>query len=216
MSKLRVVPSILTDDPDELRHMLEQAATFTDYVQIDFMDGVFVPSHSIGFMDVAQLAPDIRWEAHLMVTRPEDWLAGIVDAGASRVILHLETSADCNEQAALASSMGLWASLALNPTSSLEDACDCLEPGQFDSLLFLSVEPGYYGRPFLPEVLDKVVEARRRLPATLLGVDGGIKQANLGAVARSGANIAYVGSAIFLAPDPAATFRELQNVVDEI
>ncbi len=215
MSKLRVVPSILTDDPDELRRMLEQAATFTDFVQIDFMDGDFVPSRSIEVVDVARLSPSIRWEAHLMVTRPEDWLAAVAEAGASRVVLHLETSADCNDQAARASSLGLWAGLALNPASSLNDACDCVGPGLFDSLLFLSVEPGYYGRPFLPSVLDKVAEAKRRLPATILGIDGGIKQANLAEVAKSGVNVAYVGSAIFLAPDPAAAFRELQNIAGE-
>ena len=83
MAKLtRVVPAILTDDPKALETMVRQAESFTDYIQLDFMDGKFVPSRSITMEHVASLNAKLEWEAHLMVLHPEDYLAGFHRAGA--------------------------------------------------------------------------------------------------------------------------------------
>ena len=80
---------------------------------------------------------------------------------------------------------------------------------ELDSVLFLSVNPGFYGSQFIPEVMTKVTELRRLRPEIEIGIDGGIKEANISQVAKSGVNVIYVGSAVFLQPQPAESYRRL-------
>ncbi len=88
MGKNRVVPAVLTDDPSALERMVRQAEAFTGYVQIDIMDGEFVPSKSVRANDMARLHARLAWEAHLMVRRPEECLADFRKAGARKVVFH--------------------------------------------------------------------------------------------------------------------------------
>jgi len=87
--------------------------------------------------------------------------------------------------------------------------------GEVDSVLFLSVHPGFSGGGFISEVLDKVVEFRSACPTVEIGIDGGIKESNITQVARAGVDVIYVGSAIFLQPQPGESFRRLQALVRE-
>ncbi|MDD2252651.1 MAG: ribulose-phosphate 3-epimerase, partial [Dehalococcoidales bacterium] len=92
--KTKIVPAILTESQSDLVSMLSTAKTFTDWVQIDLMDGCFVPSSSISTQELAEIKPDIGWEAHLMVNNPEAVLEHIKNAGAKRVIFHYESTGD--------------------------------------------------------------------------------------------------------------------------
>jgi len=83
---------------------------------------------------------------------------------------------------------------------------------EVDSVLFMAVNPGFYGAPFIPEVLDKIKEFRKTFFKTEVGIDGGIKEHNIGDAARAGADVIFVGSAILRAPDPAAAFRKLSGL----
>ena len=103
--------------------------------------------------------------------------------------------------------------LAVNPETPLASFLSLAD--SVDSVLFLTVHPGFYGAKFLPEVLDKVVELRARKPNLEIGVDGGIKESNVAVVARLGVDYICVGSAIAMQPDPAAACRRLQALVDQ-
>lgn len=214
MTKIsRVVPAILTDSPQALETMLHQAETFTTYVQLDIMDGQFVPSRSITWQHLAKLPIKLNWEAHLMVKHPEDYLENFRKAGAQKVVFHYEATASPQALISLARNLGLAVGLAINPETPIA----VLPPlaSKVDSVLFLSVHPGFYGSKFIPEVLDKIAEFRRLQHDMEIGIDGGVSEKNIVQVARSGVDVIYVGSAIFLQPQPAESFRRLNSLAQE-
>ena len=208
MAKLiRVVPAILTNDPEELEKMVRQAETFTDYVQFDIMDGQFVPSQSITWEHLASLPMKLSWEAHLMVMHPENYLKGFHQAGAKKVVFHYEATPSPREVISLSRDLGMGAGLAINPETTIVSILPIVD--EVDSVLFLTVDPGFYGSKFIPEVMDKVAELRSKRPDIEIGVDGGIKENNIAQVARAGVDIIFVGSAISLQPQPGESFRRL-------
>jgi len=214
MAKLtRVVPALLTDDPQALVTMVRQAEGFTDYVQFDMMDGQFVPSKSITTEHLAGLRIKLKWEAHIMVLRPESYLEGLKQAGARKVVFHYEATPSPGEVIAQARKLGIGVGLAVNPETPVSAVLPLA--GEVDSILFLTVNPGFYGSKFLPEVLDKVRQFRDARPDIETGVDGGIKEGNIIDIARTGLDVIYVGSAIFLQPEPAESFRRLQSLARE-
>ena len=214
MTKMtRVVPAILTEDPGALEKMIRQAEGFTDYVQVDVMDGQFVPSRSIGHRDVAAVSPELAWEAHLMVQHPEDYVEGFHDAGARRIIFHYEATASPEKVISLIRERGLQVGLALNPKTKVAEVLPLV--GKLDSVLFLTVDPGFYGSPFIPEVLNEVAELIDAGTGIEIGVDGGIKEGNISDVARLGVDSVCVGSAIFLQPEPAESYRHLTSLAKE-
>ena len=208
MAKItRVVPAILTNDPRALETMVRQAETFTTYVQFDIMDGQFVPSRSITGEHLAGLSMKLSWEAHLMVLHPGDYLQGFRQAGAQKVIFHYEATPSPQEVISLATNLGLRVGLAVNPDTPVSAILSVAD--EVESVLFLTVQPGFYGSKFMPKVMDKVVELRSARPDVEIGVDGGIKESNITQVARAGVDVIYVGSAIFLQPQPGESFRQL-------
>jgi ribulose-phosphate 3-epimerase len=209
---IRVAPAILTDDPKALKSMVRQAETFCDYVQFDIMDGRFVPSHSIGCEQIAALNTRLGWEAHLMVENPEDYAADFLKAGARRITFHYEASSHPGKVIDLIKTLGLEAGLALSPETQVSAVSPLVS--EVASILFLTVHPGFYGSPFIPEVLEKVVELRRLYPEVEIGVDGGIKESNIAQVAQAGVDIIYVGSAISLNPEPAESYRRLSALAE--
>jgi len=204
---IRVVPAILTDNPAALENMVRQVETYTKYAQFDIMDGQFVPSHSITWEHIASLPTKLTWEAHLMVMRPENYLQGFLQAGAKKVVFHYEATSSPQKVINLARTLGLGVGLAVNPETTLESFLPIVD--EVDSVLFLTVNPGYYGSKFIPEVMDKVKELRSVRPEIEIGVDGGIKEANITSIARAGVDVIYVGSAISLQPDPGESYRRL-------
>lgn len=214
MAKLtRVVPAILTNDPRALGTMVHQAETFTTYVQFDIMDGQFVPSQSITWKHLANLSMKLDWEAHLMVLHPEDYLQGFHQAGAQKVLFHHEAASSPRKVISLARDLDLKAGLAINPETTVSAILPLVN--EVDSVLLLTVNPGFYGSKFIPEVMDKVAELRSARPDLEIGVDGGIKENNITQVARAGVDVIYVGSAIFLHPQPGESFRHLLALAQE-
>jgi len=209
----KVVPAILTDDPKALDTMVRQAESFTTYVQFDIMDGQFVPSWSITSEHLADLSTTLSWEVHLMVQRPEDYLKTFWKAGAQKVVFHYEATSSPEEVISQVGSLGLGVGLAINPETPVSHIQSLVS--KVDSVLFLTVNPGFYGSPFIPEVLDKAMELRSVQPNLEIGVDGGIKEGNIAQIARIGIDVIYVGSAIFLQPEPGESFRRLLALAQE-
>jgi ribulose-phosphate 3-epimerase len=210
--RIRIVPAILTDDPNTLAKLVSQTESFTDYAQFDLMDGEFVPSRSVSCEQIAALKIKIKWEAHLMVMRPEDCLEDFQKAGAQKIVFHYEATADPAKTIREIKRLGMKAGLAINPETPVAAIKNLV--AELDSVLFLSVNPGFYGASFIPEVLDKITSFRKTYPNMEIGIDGGIKETNIARIARTGVDVIYVGSAIFLQPDPAASFHRLKKLAE--
>jgi ribulose-phosphate 3-epimerase len=210
MTTSRVIPAVLTEDDQALTRMLHQAEEFTDYVQIDIMDGKFVPSHSVLCESLTRLSTSLAWEAHLMVVEPDNQLECLRGAGAQKAIFHFEATESPASVIRKARQLKLGIGLALNPETPLSSVLPLV--AEVDSVLFLTVHPGYYGSHFLPEVLPKIAELRQLAPEAEIGVDGGIKESNITQIAQLGVDTIYVGSGIFLQPDPAQAYRRLQSL----
>lgn len=206
-----VVPAILTDDKDELEAMARKVETFAPFMQVDIMDGKFVPSRSVHPKELLDLDLKIPFEVHLMVKEPQEYLEDCSRAGAQKVIFHYEATREPSKVIARARGLGMMVGLAVNPETPLADFLPLVE--EIDSVLFLSVNPGFYGKPFIPEVLDKLVELRKAAPGLRTGIDGGIKEGNIAEVAKTGVDDICVGSAIMKQPDPARSWQHLQSLV---
>jgi ribulose-phosphate 3-epimerase len=205
---VRVVPAILTDSSVALARMVAVANGFATYVQIDIMDGVFVPSRSIGAADLHAQTIAFKWEAHLMVANPLPYLEPFRNAGASRLIIHVEAVDDPLTVVTRIRALGLEAGVAINPPTPVEAIEHVV--GSVDSVLLMTVYPGFYGAPFVPEVMSKVPQVRALSSEVEISVDGGIKEGNIADVARRGVDTVCVGSAVFAKDDPGASFRRLE------
>ena len=143
-----------------------------------------------------------------MVLHPEACLEDFQRAGAKKIVFHYEATPSPREIISLSRNLGVGVGLAVNP----ETPNSAIAPlaGEIDSVLFLSVNPGFYGSKFIPEVLDKIAAFRKEQPDLEMGIDGGIKEGNIAQIAQSGVDVICVGSAIFMQPDPAESYRRLQ------
>ncbi|MDP6647711.1 MAG: ribulose-phosphate 3-epimerase [Dehalococcoidales bacterium] len=209
----RVVPAILTSEPEALHRMIRQAENFASYVQFDIMDGHFVPTYSITDKTLATVTIKFKWEAHLMVEHPANYLVNFKKLGASKVVFHYESSPSPEEIISLARQLSIEVGLAINPTTPISAILPLVET--VDSLLFMTVQPGFYGSKFQSQVIDKIAEFRRLHPMFEIGVDGGINETNVALIANSGVNDICVGSAIFLQPSPSESYRRLLTLTEE-
>jgi ribulose-phosphate 3-epimerase len=210
---VKVVPAILTDDSSALEKMARQAETFTDFVQIDIMDGRFVSSRSVTREQIVNLPARLKWEAHLMVTKPEEYVADFKQAGASKIIFHHEATSSSHRVISRSRDLDIDIGLAINPETPVSAIVPHID--QVDSVLLLTVTPGFYGSKFIPEVMGKVAELRAIQSGIEIGVDGGVKENNIREIASAGVDYICVGSAVFLQPDPAESYRHLQSLVQE-
>ncbi|MDD3295876.1 MAG: ribulose-phosphate 3-epimerase [Candidatus Omnitrophica bacterium] len=205
-----IVPALLTNDVKKLEEMLDVCAGFTDYAQIDIMDGEFVPSLSIGKPELEGLKLPLSCEAHLMVSRPLDWLKALKKIGIKKVIYHFEIQADHKFILSEIKKEGLGLGIAVNPATKISEFKFLLE--YVDTILFLAVNPGFYGSPFIPEILEKVKFFKDEFPGIQSGIDGGVKLDNLLAVKACGVDYICVGSAILKEKSPKEAFEKFQRV----
>jgi ribulose-phosphate 3-epimerase len=210
---IRVIPAILTEEADVFNKMVRQAVDYTDYVQVDIMDGQFVPSRSITWEQIKAMPAGLKWEVHLMVKNPEVYLADYKKTGASKAIFHFEAVSDPEKVIKAVRTLEIEVGLAINPETSIARIQPLVD--QIDSVLFLSVHPGFYGAKFIPEVLDKVVELRRLRPELNIGIDGGVKENNISQIAKTGVNEICVGSAILKQANPGTAYRKLLSIANE-
>jgi len=207
---VRIVPAILTDSEAALSRMVSVANGFAPFVQVDIMDGVFVPTVSVRAEELQRQDIRFAWEAHLMVAHPLAHLESFMRAGATRIIFHVEALDEAELVILQARSLGLEVGVALNPPTPVAAAESLLF--SVDSVLLMTVYPGYYGAAFVPEVMEKVSQVRSLHPGIEIGVDGGIKEGNLRDVVGYGVDTVCVGSAVFGQSDPAASFVRLSDL----
>jgi ribulose-phosphate 3-epimerase len=155
----------------------------------------------------------LNWEVHLMVLHPENYLPGFHKAGAEKVVFHYEATPSPGDIISLARDLTMRVGLAINPDTPVSAILPFA--AEVDSILLLTVHPGFYGSKFIPEVMNKVAELRQAIPNIEIGVDGGIKENNITQVAQAGVDVIYVGSAIFLQPHPGESFHHLQALAEK-
>jgi len=211
----RIAPSILSADfarlGEEVRNVIAAGA---DWIHFDVMDNHYVPNLTVGPLVCAAIKPhaSVPLDVHLMV-RPVDRLVqDFARAGANIISFHPEASDHVDRTLSLIREQGCKAGLVFNPATPLAWLDHSLE--KLDLVLLMSVNPGFGGQQFIPSVLPKIAEARRRIAATgkdiWLEVDGGVKTENIAEAARAGADTFVAGSAIFGAKDYAATIRDMR------
>jgi ribulose-phosphate 3-epimerase len=202
---MKIVPAILAENYDDFVLRVRQAETFTQYVQIDCMDGIFVPAKSVPPETIGSLSTSLSFELHLMVRDPSSFVDKAENEKLERVLFHFEADVDHLGFMKLLKDRGVSPGLAVRPETPMEDFLELVSHA--DTLLFLTVSPGRYGSDFRPEVLEKVAEARRRFPGKLIAVDGGVSLDNLGSFVDIGVDYVCVGSRIFLGGEPAENYR---------
>jgi len=197
-----IAPSILSADfgrlAEEVRAVTEAGA---DYIHVDVMDGHFVPNLTIGppVIKALRKATQLPLDVHLMIEHPDRWIDAYADAGADLICVHAEAAKHLHRAVQAIRARGKRAAVSLNPATP-EDHVRYVLP-LVDMVLVMSVNPGFGGQDFIPEVLPKIAALRAEADARGLAldieVDGGIKVDNVGQVARAGANVFVSGSGIF-------------------
>src|SRR5690606_10558256 len=212
----RIAPSILSADFARLGEEVRAVeAAGADLVHFDVMDNHYVPNLTVGPLVCAALRPHVKvpLDVHLMVKPVDALVPAFAKAGAGIISFHPEASEHVDRTIALIHEQGCKAGLVLNPATPLNCLDHTLE--KLDLVLLMSVNPGFGGQTFIPSVLPKIREARRRIDALgkdiWLEVDGGIKPDNLAEVARAGADTFVAGSAVFGAGDYAAAIRAMRE-----
>lgn len=202
---VKIAPSILAADFTRLGEQIAAAeAAGADYIHIDVMDGQFVPNMTMGPMVVAaaRRATNLPLDVHLMIVEPERHIPAFADAGASLISVHVETCAHLHRTVQQIREVGARPSVVLNPHTPVVMVKEVLP--FIDMVLLMTVNPGFGGQSFIPEMLPKIRELREMVRqigrAIDIEVDGGIDIHTTPQVVVSGANVLVAGTAIFGAP----------------
>ncbi len=214
---LKVAPSILSADFARLAEAVDTVTPGADLLHVDVMDGHFVPNLTIGPPVVKSLRrhTDLFLDCHLMIDNPGELLEDFAEAGANGCTVHVELG-DPRPLFEQMRALGLRVGLVLNPPTPFESVEPHLDA--IDLLLVMSVNPGWGGQSFIPDVLDKVRAARKVIDDRGLDVeieiDGGINAETAVAAAEAGADIFVAGSAIFNAVDPLESARTIRSAAE--
>jgi ribulose-phosphate 3-epimerase len=212
-----VAPSLLASNflrlEDECKMLNESDA---DWFHLDVMDGRFVPNISFGLPVIEQIrkATSKTCDVHLMIEEPERYAEAFRKAGADQLTVHLEACLHIHRNIQQIKSLGMKAGVALNPGTPVDLLCDVLQ--DVDTVLIMSVNPGFGGQEFIPHTYQKIRTLRRMIHDrglnTLIEIDGGVTTENGASLVKAGADVLVAGSHVFLSDNPKQTIHTLKFI----
>jgi ribulose-phosphate 3-epimerase len=199
---VKLAPSILSADFAHLGNQIEEVTEAgADYIHVDVMDGHFVPNITIGPPVIASIrsCTNLPLDVHLMIENPGQYISQFASSGADIITVHVEACTHIHREIQLIKQSGLKAGVSLNPGTPLDFIVDILS--QIDLVLIMSVDPGFGGQSFIPEIFSKISNLRSIINDNKINVeievDGGININNALKVVNAGADILAIGTAIF-------------------
>ncbi len=214
---VKIAPSILSADFRRLEAEIKKVeCAGADYIHIDVMDGHFVPNITIGPLVVkaAKKCTKLPLDVHLMIENPDKYIPDFARAGADIIMIQVEASKDLAGDIELISQNDARPGVVVNPATPIDSILPVLD--KVCMVLFMTVNPGFEGQKFMPEVLPKIkklrAEINKRKLKVDIEVDGGINLETAPQAVKAGANVLVAGSAIYYAKDPAAVIKKLKSL----
>ncbi|MDE7378636.1 MAG: ribulose-phosphate 3-epimerase [Paraprevotella sp.] len=212
-----VAPSLLSANFANLQADMDMLnRSDCDWLHLDIMDGVFVPNISFGFPVLKYVAQLTRkpLDVHLMIVRPEKFIAEVKALGAYTMNVHYEACVHLHRVVQQIREAGMKAGVTLNPSTPVEMLTDIIE--DVDLVMLMSVNPGFGGQKFIPRTLDRVERLRKLIDESgsraLIEIDGGVNRETGRRLVDAGADVLVAGSAVFKAADPVAEIRALKDL----
>lgn len=223
---IEIIPTIIAKDFQELQEKIKKVEPYVDWIQLDVMDGKFVPNATWNNPeDLKKLPTKTKFEVHLMIIKPEEKIDQWKKSGVKRIIFHFESTKHSEEIIRKIKKAGLEAGIAINPQTSIEVLDPFLEVANFglgegqinlanliDLVLIMTVQPGQGGQRLLEETLPKIKSLRAKYSDVKIEVDGGINLETAPKVIQAGANILAAGSAIFKSNNIRQTIEAFKNL----
>jgi ribulose-phosphate 3-epimerase len=216
-SSVRIHPSILNADHSKILAEIDRVSKVSDLLHLDILDGIFAPNTSFTWEEAQYIisGSPIPVDAHLMVIDCDIQGPRYAEAGCESVTVHVENTKDISTTIKNIKSNGTRASLALKPATQIEDYIDYVD--DVDMFLIMTVEPGFGGQAFMPEMMEKVSRTRQLIGnrPIWLQVDGGISKETIEIASAAGADTFVAGSAVYKAQDPAAMISILRDLAEK-
>jgi len=209
MIKVEIVPAVLVKTAEELKQRVKEIEPFVKRVQIDIMDGIFVPNKTVQPEDLKGFKTKLMKEAHLMVDDNEKYVEDFLDLGFDMIIVHYESCKDIPGIIKEVKGRGKKIAIAINPPTPLSAIKNYLD--ELDMVLIMTVNPGFSGQGFDSSVMPKIRELRNMKKDLNIEVDGGIKVGNVRLAAEAGANIFASCSGIYNFEDKGKAIEALKN-----
>ncbi len=209
---ISIVPSILAADLGRLQEEVKTLEGHADWIQVDVMDGHFVPNLTFGAPVMKCIKTSIPLDIHLMVSNPAARLQEFLDIGARHITFHAEAVTKTDDRLQVIADIrkgGATAGIAINPETRIEAIDDVMD--EVDLVLIMSVHPGFGGQTFIPEVLDKVRHIRLSHPKLLIQIDGGIDSSTAVLAREAGVSAIVAGSSIFSAKSRSQAIKALRG-----
>lgn len=212
---IEIIPAIIAKNFKELKEKVEMVAPYVKWVQLDIMDGKFVPNETWDNPeDLGREEFAVSFEAHLMINEPEKHVEKWIDAGVKRIIFHIEATSDPDAVIQACRNKKVEVGVAINPKTPIESVEPLLKSNSsstLDMVLVMAVNPGFGGQEFIASVIPKIRALRHLHPHLTIRVDGGMNPKTAREAVAAGANAIVAGSYIFRSADIRKSIDELKN-----